>query len=478
MDTSFKTDIPENQGISSKALIEFIDETEKQNLQVTSFMLIRNRKIIAQFWKKPYRRDCLQLLFSLTKSFTSIGVGIVYDKGLIDLEDYVVSFFPDKLPDNPSPNLKKIKIKHLLSMTCGIHENTYSILYPQKDWVKAFLAQDFPHEPGTYYRYSTHASHMLSAIIERVSGLSFFDFVNANLFEPLGITKATWEVCSSGITAGGMGLSLTTESIAKFGQMLLDKGIYNGKRIVSEKYIDLATTKQSDNRTNETGKHKNGYGYQIRIAENSCFFGVGGFGQLCFVAPNEKTVVAVTSRKNNWDSVIDLIYTKILGQAPNESLTSSAESEILAIKLANMAFPVPEFKEIPKDAPDLNNICFTLEDNSHGLRSISFEQESYDQLICKMNYFNRNKSILKFSFIKPVCGKDVFIKDIQYHEQEYVSYAVWNTTNSLELTLFYIETPYVVTYLIELKDKEIKVAFHMNGSINLHDFIVLGKRLK
>jgi len=476
MATSFEIDIPENHGISSKAISEFIDESEKQDLQITSFMLIRNQKAIAQFWKKPYEKDCLQLLFSLTKSFTSIGIGIAYDKGLIDLDDYATSFFSDKLPTITSPNLKKIKIKHLLSMTCGIHENTYAMLYTQKDWVKAFLAQDFPHEPGTYYRYSTHASHMLSAIVEKVSGLSFFDFMKDNLFKHLEITKATWEVCSSGITAGGMGLSLTTESIAKFGQMLLDKGVYNGKRIVSEKYIELATTEQSDNRITETGRHRNGYGYQIRIAESGCFFGVGGFGQLWFVAPNEKNVVAITSRKKNWDSVIDLIYAKILDKACDETLTLSAEFEKLTIKLANTAFSLPDFKVIPKDIPDLNNICYIIENNSHGLKSISFEQKSCDQLTCKMNYNDRVDSVLKFDFRKPESGNDIFVKDIQFHKQKYISYAAWNNSNSLELTLFYIETPYVVTYSIEFKGDKIEFAFHMNGSINLQDFKVLGNK--
>ncbi len=225
LNISFETDIPENQGTLSKTIIEFIDACEAQNLQLNTFMLICNNKAITQFWKKPYEKDCVQLLYSLTKSFTGVGVGIASDKKLINLEDSVISFFPDKLPETISENLQKMKVKHLLSMTCGIHENTYGMLYNQDDWIKAFLAQDFPHEPGTYYRYSTHASHVLAAIVEKVAGMSFYDFLKINLFEPLGIAKSTWEHCKQGITAGGMGLGLTTESIAKFGQMLLNKAM-------------------------------------------------------------------------------------------------------------------------------------------------------------------------------------------------------------------------------------------------------------
>lgn len=154
-----------------------------------------------------------------------------------------------------------MQVKHLLAMTCGIHENTYTMLYPQQDWVRAFLEQDFPHQPGTYYRYSTHASHMLSAIVEKITKKSFIEFMLDNLFNPLDISKVTWEVSPLGITAGGMGLSSTIEAVAKFGQMLLDKGVYNGKRIVSQKYIELATITQSKNYKNEEKIHERGYGY-------------------------------------------------------------------------------------------------------------------------------------------------------------------------------------------------------------------------
>ena len=136
---------PESQGISPSAIIELVDEFERRDLQVTSFVLLRNGNKIAEFCKPPYEMDCIQLWFSVTKSFTGIGAGIACDKGLLNLDDYVVSFFPDKIPSKVSENLAKIRVRHLLSMTSGIHDNTYGLLYPQDDWVKAFLAQDFPH---------------------------------------------------------------------------------------------------------------------------------------------------------------------------------------------------------------------------------------------------------------------------------------------------------------------------------------------
>ena len=278
------TDVPENHGIRSDIIADFIEELELLDLQVTSLVLLRNGKSIAQFCKKPYDKNCLQLLFSLSKSFTGIGAGIACDMGLITLDDQVISFFSDMLPPVLSENLQGMQVKHLLTMSCGIHENTYGQLYPQKDWVKAFLAQDFPHKPGMFYRYSTHATYMLSAIMEKVAGVSFYAFLKKHLLEPMEIHDSSWEACGQGITAGGMGLGLTTQSMAKFGQMLLDKGVYRDRRIVSEEYVKLAISQQIEKGRQEKVSRSQGYGFQIHIdREAGCYFGDGAFGQLCYV---------------------------------------------------------------------------------------------------------------------------------------------------------------------------------------------------
>ena len=229
--------------LSPARINQFVDELE-HNSEIIGLMLLHNGKGITQFCKKPYEMDELRLLFSLSKSFTGVGVGIASDLGIISLDDLVISYFPDKLPAVVSDNLAKLKIRHLLTMSCGIHDNTYSELYVQDDWMRAFLAQNFVHEPGAYYRYSTHGTYILSAIVERAIHQSFYSFIKKYLLEPMEITDSSWEYCTQGVTAGGMGLSVPLEAIAKFGQLLLDKGRYKDKQIVSTEYIDMATSPQ------------------------------------------------------------------------------------------------------------------------------------------------------------------------------------------------------------------------------------------
>jgi CubicO group peptidase (beta-lactamase class C family) len=476
----FIKDIPDNHGISSKAILDFLEEIESvEEINITNFILLKDKYILAEFCRKPYEKDSMQLLFSLTKSFSSLGIGIAVDKGYLSLGDKVISFFPERLPEVINDNLGKMTIQHLLTMTAGIHDNTYEILYPQKDWIKAFLAQDFPHEPGTYYRYSTHGSHMLSAIIEKATGESLLDFLDKHLFKLLSIPKPQWETCPMGTTAGGMGLSLAPESIAKIGMLLLNKGKYLGKRIISEEYIKAATTPQVSKQKNNDDIHTKKYsgfqyGYQFHIGLDDNFRADGAFGQLCLVVPKDELIIVATSRGSNTEKLLELIYKQFLKNNYKDKLFDPVEYNALNRKLSTMEYPIPTFKNIPEGIPKLKNSCYAVSENSNQIVKIVLNQKD-KELNLKIVYCNDRCSNLQFDFTRAVHGKDIFIKDIQFHEQKYVSYAKWIDKAVLELIILYIETPYVVTYSIAFFNEEIKIDFKINVSLSLKNFIACGE---
>lgn len=472
MNHAFPASTPEKQGISSSAVQTMLDELERRDLEVTSMMLVVNNSCVLDFCKKPYKPTCRQLWFSTTKAVTGIGVGIACDLGLLSLDDPVISFFPDKLPETISDNLSKLRVRDLLTMTSGIHENTYAQLFPQADWVKAFLAQEFLHTPGTYYRYSTHASHMLAAIVERTSGVSFFDFVKENLMLPLGVEDMTWEYDRQGITCGGMGLGLTTEAVARFGYMLLNRGVYNGRRIVSESYLSMALTEQSDNRTLETKRHKNGYGFHMCIDHDGSFYHEGSFGQLCYVSPKKNAVLAVTSRKSNWDEVIDLFDSLF---AAGEGVNDPVRFDDLRNRIESLSYPLPRPAAIPFDAPVINGRAYLFSDNELNLCKAYFKQENPHSLTVIFEYTDRPSSNLMFDFIQPSYGSDYFVKDVQIHLQAYVSFASWQDANTILLTVFYLETPYVVTYLIGFDKNGVTVSYHINVTFGVKTCIAKGK---
>ncbi|MFB9328335.1 serine hydrolase domain-containing protein [Paenibacillus aurantiacus] len=443
------TDIPENHRLSSKALVDFFTRMEQLKLNVNSFMLLQDGKATAQFWRPPYRKERPQLLFSLSKSVTAIAVGIAWDNGLLDLDDKVISFFSDKLPKIVSPNLARMTVHHLLSMNAGHHDNIYAAVANEQDWIKTYLSLPVEYEPGSHYRYSTHSTYMLSAIIKRATGQNMFEFLMPRLFEPLAITKPLWETCPMGITAGGMGLSLSTEDVAKFGLLLMNRGTFEGKRIVSERFIQLATTEQSDNRNGAKRiDSAQGYGYQIHLCRRGCYRGDGSFGQLCFVAPNENIVIVATSSFKNMQplqTLLDLIYDLIIDKLDDKVAHVPEQHAELHRLLSHLSCEVPALKPVPDMMPFISASRYVMHDNPHGLKEITFHLKE-ERLELQVFYGDDRDNTLPFHFAEPTRTKDVFNKDLSMHLQEVITYAVWQDNCTLRLTLFYIETPYVVTY--------------------------------
>ena len=157
-------------------------------------MLRRFGKVVAQGWWAPYDADSPHMLYSLSKSFTSTAIGMAIDEGLISLDDPVISFFPDDAPAEPGENLMAMRIRDLLRMNTGHQqEPNRRMVQGGESWAKAFLAHEVPFKPGTHFVYNSFATYMLSAIIQKVSGVTLLDYLTPRLFEPLGIKNPGWE---------------------------------------------------------------------------------------------------------------------------------------------------------------------------------------------------------------------------------------------------------------------------------------------
>ncbi|WP_082361067.1 serine hydrolase domain-containing protein [Bacillus sp. FJAT-28004] len=473
-----ETDRPENHGLSSKSLLAFFAQINQLNLNLNSFILMQNGKATSEFYRDPYRQGNPQLLFSLSKSFTSIAIGIACDEGLLDVSNKVISFFPDKLPHTISDNLAEMTIHHLLSMNAGHHDNIYGSVAEKTDWVKAYLAMEVEHKPGTYYRYSTHSTYMLSAILERVTGQKLIDYLMPHLFVPLGISSPSWETCPLGIVAGGMGLSIPTEGIAKFGQMLLNKGVFNGHRIVSDQYILLATSEQSDtSRDEERIDFSQGYGYQFFMCRDGCFMGNGGYGQLCFVSPKHQVVIAATSSFSSMkqlQTLLDLVYDHILLPLDTDILFDHVEQKAeLDQHLSNMTFPYTTPRSEPNHTICLNDLHFSFMDNTQMLTQLHFTS-SGSEFQFKLIFDDQSVKTYPFNFNSLIHSTDHFTKDLATHDQEVVTQACWIDSYQLSLTLIYIETPYVVIYFVRFYDNKIELKYTNNMSFGFDEYELIG----
>lgn len=374
---------PEAQGVSSQNIIEFIDEINEKGIEAHSFMFLRHGKVIAEGWWKPYGPDYRHIMFSASKSITSIGIGIAIDEGLLNVTDKVVSFFPEYMTDSISDNMKKVTVKDLLTMSVGQKEDpAYIYQRGKEDWIWGFLHTPPVHEPGSVMMYNNFATFMLSAIIQKVSGQRLFNYLQPRLFEPLEIKNIEWDYNSQGITLGMIGSRLHTEDLAKLGQLVLQKGRWGNKQIVSEAYIEEAskfqiTTNNDGKPEEELNDGEKGYGYQFWRGSHNSFRMDGLGGQLSIIMPDYDAVVVFTSNVPSALTELELVWKYLVPAMKNESLPENPElNQKLKDRLASLSW-LPDLEPIPSDlVTSISGEEFTMEENDLGIKSISFNFEN------------------------------------------------------------------------------------------------------
>lgn len=308
--TALPRSTPEAEGVSSAGIRAYIEAADKEVIAMHSFMLVRHGRVVAEGWWKPEAADKPHVMHSLSKSFTSTAIGLAVADGKLSMDDPVLKFFPGEAPAEPSAKLKAMRVRDLLTMTSG-HEVEVKFT-TNTPWVEAFLAHPVPHKPGSHFQYNTPGSHMLSAILRKVTGETVLDYLRPRLFEPLGIENPEWGSSPQGNTFGGWGLKIRTEDVAKFGQLYLQKGLWNGKQLVPASWVAQATSKQVSNGSDPTKDWDQGYGFQFWRCRHGAFRGDGANGQFCIVMPEQDAVVAITADTRDMQAELNVVWDKLL----------------------------------------------------------------------------------------------------------------------------------------------------------------------
>ena len=329
---------PESQGVSSKAIREFIETANQKIDTLHSVMLVRHGHVVAEGWWKPEAADKPHVLHSLSKSFCSTAVGLAVAEGKLSIDDPVLKFFPEDAPEKPSDKLKQMRVRDLLTMSTG-HE-TEPKFTAEASWVQTFLAHPVPHKPGAHFQYNSPATYMQSAIVQKVTGQTVLEYLKPRLFEPLGIENPEWMKSPQGISTGGWGLLVRTEDIAKFGQLYLQKGKWNGKQIIPAAWVEQATSKQVSNGSDPARDWDQGYGFQFWRCRHGAFRGDGAFGQFCLVLPEQDAVIAITADTKDMQAELNVVWDKLLPAFHAAALPANADEEgRLKSTLANLAVP-------------------------------------------------------------------------------------------------------------------------------------------
>jgi CubicO group peptidase (beta-lactamase class C family) len=453
---------PEEEGVSSQAILNFVQAAEDQIDALHSVMVLRHGKVIAQGWWSPYNAASPHMLYSLSKSFTSTAIGLAVAEGRLSLDDTVVSFFPDEAPAQISDNLKAMRIRDLLAMNSGHQLDTSNRIQnvANKTWVEAFLALPVEHKPGTHFVYNSGASFMLSAIIQKVTGYTLLDYLTPRLFEPLGIKHPTWETNPQGINMGGWGLKITTEDIARFGQLYLQKGVWQGKRILPESWIAAATSRQTSNGSNPDSDWEQGYGYQFWRCRHNIYRGDGAFGQYCIVMPDQDAVIAITSGVRDMQAVMNLVWDILLPAMQPEPLAADEPAAAaLAEKLAHLSLKTVPGEATSKIAGKVARKAYLFENNDKGIESVKFDLKKNGGAFTLRDA--KGEQTFSVGYGEWVTGATTFNWDTL---QPIATSGTWTLPDTYTIKLCFYETPYITTLSFQFADKQL--LFNLENNVS------------
>lgn len=438
---------PEAEGVPSSAILEFLNQAEQKVDALHSVMIVRHGAVIAEGWWAPYSAQSPHQMYSLSKSFTSTAVGLAIAEGKFTLDDQVLKFFPEDAPANPGKNLQAMRVRDLLRMQTG-HEVEPGRPADQS-WKKLFLQQPVKFKPGTHFLYNTSATYMLSAIVEKTSGMSLLDYLTPRLFEPLGIQKPTWEKSPEGIAYGGSGLNIRTEDIARLGLLYLHRGNWQGKQLLPEKWVDAATSLQTSNGSNPASDWDQGYGYQFWQCRNGCYRGDGAFGQYCIVMPKQDAVIAITSGVGDMQGVLNLVWDILLPAMKKTPLDAdTAGNERLSAKLSKLTLPMPEGSAT---SAEWLGKTYHFESNPKKIESVRLENKTP----------NTTTMILKINGVEAEvkCGKNEWAKaDGQWSGkiQKLAASGAWTENNEFTAKVCLYETPFIHTVHLKFHGDEVE----------------------
>jgi CubicO group peptidase (beta-lactamase class C family)/lysophospholipase L1-like esterase len=446
---------PEAQGVSSQAVLAFVEAADRAIAPMNSFMLLRHGHVVAEGWWSPYDAGSPHSLYSLSKSFTATAVGIAIAEGKLRLDDEVLKFFPEEAPADPSNNLKAMRVSDLLRMSTG--HQTEPPRPPDQPWTKAFLAHPVPFKPGTHFLYNTSATYMLSAVVQKATGMTVLDYLKPRLFEPLGIEHPTWEASPQGVTTGGYGLSVRTEDVARFGQLYLRKGKWQGEQLVPEAWVGEATARQTSNGSNPDSDWDQGYGYQFWRCRHAAYRGDGAFGQFCVVLPEQDAVVVITSGVRDMQAVLDLVWDRLLPALKTTPLDPDDASRTkLERALKGLSLRPQDGSGSPAE---VSGKTYVFAPNGRKLEAVALESGGPDgaaTLVARIDGKER----------RIPCGRGAWHKGRmawgRLPEQPAAASGAWTGEGTFTARLCFTETPFLVTVRLKFSGEEVRCESEAN----------------
>lgn len=454
----------ESMGIPSSAILKFIEKIDREQICIHGFLLLRKGQIVSEGYWAPYSKKSMHRMYSISKSFVSLAVGLMIDEGKLNLDDKVVQFFEDKVPQNIHPYLAQTTIRDLLMMASPYETKTYTPY--DSDWAKTFFDKTPSHPPGTIFSYNTVATVILCTIVERISGNTFLEYMRDKILDPIGFSKDAWCIKTpEGTSWGGSGVICTLRDMAKLAYVSMNKGRWENLQLISEEYITAATSKQIDNSI--TGNH--GYGYQMWIEKEKGFSFRGLGSQFAFCFPDKDLIFACvsdTQGSTTGPGIAEIFYNEIFSKIKDSPLPNDVETNIaLNNRIENLKILPQQGSLTSSYEQRINNKWFTLNENPMGITRMRLIFKGNKGIWEYENLSGLHK--LEFGIGKMTPGtfpqKNYFgdrIGSVPGSCYDCLSSAAWVEEHKLNM-LVYITDNYLGNLKISFSIKENEISIHM-----------------
>lgn len=383
MPYTFPVSTPEEQGVPSGALLRFQQWLEHRHVPLHSALFLRHGHLIMESYAPPYGPDEPHRMFSITKSFVSLAIGLLADEGKLSLDDCIADYFADMLQGQDiHPYIRQTTVRDLLRMASPHIGSAYKLLspdhWPDMDCVKAFFLCPPSHRPGTLFAYDTSATYVLCTLAERLCGMRFLDYLRQKALDAIGFSASAYCLLDShGYSMGGSGLMCTPMDLLRVLYLVSMGGEYEGRQLLPRDYVKAATSRQIDNfikPVNTTWEEMQGYGYQFWCIRGGGFACYGMGGQLAVCLPEKDLLFVVTADTQDIAGGVQLLYDAFFTQVYphlSEAPLASAPWELQRLQNACLAHQLPM---IPGSMGSpllnqVNGVRYLLDENPMGFRA-------------------------------------------------------------------------------------------------------------
>ena len=374
---SWRTSTPEEQGFESVKLAEGLQSLREEGVPIHSLLIVRNGYVLLDAYFDPYDGSWVHDLSSVTKSFTTTLIAIAASQGKLQLDQPMVSFFPDRTIANLDARKQQITVRQLTGNVNGMQsgclagdEETLNAMRAQPDWIQASLDRKVVRQPGSSFCYDSPGMHLLSGILQKATGMTELDFARKSLFEPLGIQDVVWESDPQGYTHGWGDIHLKPRDAAKLGYLWLSNGVWDGKQVVPADWVKAAVTA----RVHAGGSDEYGYGWWV---SKDAYWAAGRGGRYIKVYPAQNAIVVITASELDFNQIDPLIRasfkdpTKPLPANPDG--VAKLQATLAALRKPSKPFPVSPIPATAREISGKTYVFGTDATQAVTLESVLFE---------------------------------------------------------------------------------------------------------